>query len=89
LATDYRFFDMLPSGDIHWLAKGNMDDFIGTIRRQWVRPSGSATRTYTFRRNWDFGNQESGAEEYMGIATIVPEVRGDIRFSTEISANLG
>ena len=83
------FFDMLPSGNIHWLSIGNLDDFIGTVRRQWVRPSGSTTRTYTFRRNWDFGNQEAGSEEYMGIATIVPEVKGDIRFSPEISANLG
>jgi hypothetical protein len=83
------FFDMLPSGNIHWHSVGNLDDFIGTISSQWVRPSGSASRTYTLRRNWDFGNQEAGAEEYMGIATIVPEVKGDIRFAPEISANLG
>jgi hypothetical protein len=83
------FFDMLPDGNLHWLSIGNLDDFIGTIERRWVRPAGQATRTFTLRRNWDFGNQEAGAEEYMGVATIVPEVRGDVRFAPEISANLG
>ena len=83
------FFDMLPSGDIHWSSIGNLDDFIGTVGRQWLRPNGQNSRTIVLRRNWDFGNQESGAEEYMGIATVVPETRGDIRFSPEISANLG
>jgi hypothetical protein len=83
------FFDMLPDGNIHWSSIGNLDDFIGTVGSQWVRPNGAASRTVTLRRNWDFGNQEPGAEEYMGIATIVPETRGDIRFAPEISANLG
>lgn len=83
------FFDMHPSGNIHWMSVGNLDDFIGNVGSQWVRPAGATSRTYTFRRNWNFGNQESGAEEYLGVATIVPETRGDIRFSPEVSANLG
>ncbi len=83
------FFDMLPSGDIHWLNVGNLDDFIGTIGKTWIRPDGASSRTITLRRNWDFGNQEAGSEEYMGIATVVPEIKGDIRFADEISANLG
>ncbi|MEZ4920019.1 MAG: hypothetical protein R2792_13025 [Saprospiraceae bacterium] len=83
------FFDTLPDGGIHYLSVGNLDDFIGTIDSMWVRPSGASTRTYTLRRNWNFGNQESGAEEYNGVATIVPETRGDVRFSPEVSANLG
>jgi hypothetical protein len=83
------FFDTLPNGDIHWLSIGNLDDYVGSIGSQWVRPNGANSRTFTFRRNWDFGNQESGAEEYMGIATIVPETRGDVAFAPEISANLG
>lgn len=83
------FFDMLPDGGIHWLSIGNLDDFIGNVGAQWIRPNGVSSRTITMRRNWDFGNQESGSEEYMGIATVVPETRGDIRFSPEISANLG
>jgi len=83
------FFDMLPDGGIHWKSIGNLDDFIGTVGRRWVRPNGQASRTITFRRNWDFGNQEVFNEEYMGIGTVVPETRGDIRFSNEISANLG
>jgi hypothetical protein len=86
---DRDFFDMLPDGNLHWLSIGNLDDFIGTIERRWVRPDGQGSRTFTLRRNWDFGNQESGAEEYMGVATVVPETRGDVRFSPEISANLG
>jgi hypothetical protein len=83
------FFDMLPDGSIHWSSVGNLDDFIGTIGRQWVRPNGASSRTLVLRRNWDFGNQEIGSEEYMGIGTVVPETRGDIRFATEVSANLG
>ncbi len=83
------FFDMLPDGNIHWHSIGNLDDFIGTIQKLWVRPDGASSRSYTLRRNWDFGNQEAGAEEYMGIATVVPEDHGDIKFAPEISANLG
>ncbi len=83
------FFDMLPDGNIHWSSVGNLDDFIGTVGKQWVRPSGSRSRSYTLRRNWDFGNQEAGAEEYNGVATIVPETSGDIKFTNEVSANLG
>ena len=87
--NDRDFFDMLPDGNIHWHSIGNRDDFIGTIGKRWVRPSGSKTRTYTLRRNWDFGNQEAGAEEYNGVATIVPEVSGDVKFSNEVGTNLG
>lgn len=83
------FYDTLPDGNIHWLSIGNLDDFVGNIGSQWVRPNGSALRSFTFRRNWDFGNQEVGSEEYLGVATIVPETRGDVRFSPEIAANLG
>ncbi len=83
------FFDMLPDGNIHWLAVGNLDDFVGHIAGRWIRPDGLTSRTFTLTRNWDFGNQESGAEEYLGVATVVPEMRADIRFSAEISANLG
>ena len=83
------FFDMVPNGNIHWYSVGNLDDFIGTVGAQWIRPAGLRRRTITMRRNWDFGNQESGAEEYVGIATVVPELHSDIRFSPEVSANLG
>jgi len=83
------FFDMLPNGSIHWSSIGNLDDFVGNVGSRWIRPDGASSRTITMRRNWDFGNQEPGSEEYMGIATVVPETRGDIRFSAEISANLG
>jgi hypothetical protein len=83
------FFAMLPDGEIHWNTIGNRDDFVGAIGKQWVRPSGQTTRSYTLRRDWDFGDRESGSEEYLGVATVVPEVRSDIRFSCEVNANLG
>lgn len=83
------FFDMLPDGNIHWHSVGNLDDFVGHIGNEWIRPNGQSTRTIVMRRNWDFGNQEIGNEEYMGIATVVPETRGDIRFAPEVSVNLG
>ena len=83
------FFDMLPNGSIYWSSIGNRDDWIGDIGARWIRPSRASRRTYTFRRNWDFGSNESGNEEYLGIATVVPELRGDIKFSNEVSINLG
>jgi hypothetical protein len=83
------FFDMLPDGNIHWYSVGNLDDWIGWIGSTWMRPAGQASRTFDLRRNWDFGNQESGNEEYLGVATVVPEMRSDIRFSNEVSINLG
>lgn len=83
------FFDMLPDGNIHWYSVGNLDDWIGWIGGTWMRPGGVSSRTFDLRRNWDFGNQESGNEEYLGIATVVPEVRSDIKFSNEVSINLG
>ena len=42
-----------------------------------------------FRREWDFGNQESGNEEYRALITAYPDIRGATRFSNEVSANLG
>jgi hypothetical protein len=83
------FFDMNPDGSIHWEDIGDLDDYVGLIGSQWVRPDGSTLRNFRFRREWNFGDQESGNEEYIGIATIVPETQGDIRFSPEVSANLG
>lgn len=83
------FFDTLPDGNIHWLSIGRTDDFVGTIGSQWIRPNGASSRIVVMRRNWDFGNREPGSEEYMGIATVVPETRGDVAFAPEISANLG
>ena len=83
------FYDMLPDGNLHWLRIGNLDDFIGTVQKFWVRPNGSSSRAITMRRNWDFGDQEGGNEEYLGVATVVPEQRSDIKFSNEVSINVG
>ncbi len=83
------FIDMKPNGGIHWEDIGNLDDFVGTVQQRWIRPNGQASRQYVLQRNFDFGNQESGNEEYRGIATVVPEIRSDIRLTGILSANLG
>jgi hypothetical protein len=83
------FFDMNPDGSIHWEDIGDLDDYVGLIGSDSVRPNGASVRNFRFRRAWNFGDQESGSEEYVGIATIVPELRGDIAFSATVSANLG
>jgi hypothetical protein len=83
------FFDMNPDGSIHWEDIGDLDDYVGLIGSDSVRPNGASVRNFRFRRAWNFGDQESESEEYVGIATIVPELRGDIAFSATVSANLG
>jgi len=71
------------------VARGNRDDLIGEIGRQNVRPNGNSSVDLEFRREWDFGNQESGNEEYRALITAYPDIRGATRFSNEVSINLG
>ena len=83
------FMDMKPNGGVQWEDIGGLDDFVGTIRQLWIRPNGALTRSYVLERDWNFGNQESGDEEYRGIATVVPELRSDFRMTGILKANLG
>ena len=71
------------------VARGNRDDLIGEIGRSSIRPDGNASVDLEFRREWDFGNQESGNEEYRALITAYPDVHGATRFSNEVSVNLG
>lgn len=91
---DPSFYDMRPDGSIHWHSNGNGDDYVGTVISDkypglWVRPDGRSVHTFTYDRDWEFGDQERGDEEYKAIATIVPEIRGDISSSSRVIANLG
>ncbi len=83
------FVDMVPDGGIQWEDIGGLDDYVGPIRSQWIRPRGATSRTYVLERTWNFGDQESGSEEYRAVATVVPEVRSDYRITGIVSANLG
>ena len=86
----FDIYQAYPAGNgLVWHPRGDRDDYVGNIGSQWVKPNGATSRTFTFRRNWDFGNQEAGNEEYRAVATIVPETRGDLRSSNEISVNVG
>jgi hypothetical protein len=71
------------------LPRGNRDDLVGEIARQTVRPNGNSFVDLDLRREFDFGNQESGNEEYVALISAYPDIRGDTRFSNEVSANLG
>lgn len=62
---------------------------VGFIRSTSIRPNGQSSRPFELRRNFNFGNQEVGNEEYYAVATVVPEVRGNLARSNEVSANLG
>ena len=83
------FYTMKPDGNIQWKNTQDTDDYVGYIDGQSLRPNGASSKSLKFRREFDFGDQERGNEEYIGIATIVPELRGDIRFSNLVKANLG
>jgi hypothetical protein len=71
------------------IPRGNRDDLVGSIGSQSVRPDGQAFQDLEFRRAWNFGDQESGNEEYRAIVRAIPDIRGDIAVSSEVSANLG
>lgn len=83
------FYNMKPDGNIQWKNTEDLDDYVGYIDGQWIRPDGSSSRSLKFRREFDFGNQERGDEEYIGIATIVPDLRADMQISNLVKANLG
>lgn len=82
------FFDTLPDGNIHWLSIGNLDDYIGHVFSQWIRPNGRRNHNFNERRDWHFPNNEVGEEEYVAVATVVPEDHGDVAFSNRVDINL-
>ena len=84
-----NYFPQNPRDFATQIARGNRDDLIGEIGRRTVRPNGTAPVDVDIRREWDFGNQESGNEEYRALITAYPDIRGATRFSNEISMNLG
>ena len=71
------------------LPRGNRDDLVGEIARRIVRPNGSVSVDLDVRRDFDFGDRENGNEEYVAMVSAYPDIRGDTRFSNEVSANLG
>ena len=86
-------WNMLPDGRITQVTRGDADDLvpntgneIGSIT---LLPNNQSSRPFEIRRNFDFGGQESGNEEYYAVVTVVPEIRGDLAFSNEVSSNLG
>lgn len=86
-------WNMLPDGQITQVTMGGADDLvpnngdeIGSIT---LLPNNQSSRQFEIRRNFDFGTQEGDNEEYYAVVTVVPEIRGDLAFSNEVSANLG
>ena len=71
------------------VTRGNRDDLVGEIARRTIRPDGEATIALDLRRDFDFGDQEGGNEEYFAMISAYPDIRGDTRFSNEVVANLG
>jgi len=71
------------------LPRGTRDDLVGELARRIVRPNGDAAVDLDVRRDFDFGDRENGNEEYIAMVSAYPDIRGDTRFSNEISANLG
>jgi len=80
----------IPVGGTHKkIPRGNPDDYIGYIGMQVVRPDGEDSKEIQFEREWDFGDQESGNEEYRTLVHAYPEIRRDIQWSNEVRINLG
>jgi hypothetical protein len=51
-----------------------------------IKPNGQPSHTFTLLREFPFPNTEPGPEEYYVAVTVVPEIRGDVQFSSnEIS----
>ena len=82
-------WNILPDGTITRHELGNPDDIIGTLGSILLRPNGQPSRSFNINREFDFGNNEIGREEYYAIVTIVPEVRGDLKQTNEVSIDLG
>lgn len=82
-------WNMLPDGTITRHEIGNPDDFIGKLGSVSIKPDGQPSRTFSIEREFDFGRNEVGREEYFAIVTVVPEIRGDLRRSNEVSIDLG
>ena len=82
-------WNMLPDGQITRHERGDEDDTVGFIGSTTLFPNNQSSRPFEIRRNFNFGDQESGNEEYYAVVTVVPEIRGDLAFSNEVSANLG
>ena len=87
----------LPNGDVVRAEKrGNADDIVGRNRvggiigTTFLRPSGQSSRSFSIRGDFDFGNQESGNEEYYAVVTVVPDIKGDLEITPEFRPiNLG
>ncbi len=70
-------------------ARGNRDDYIGRIDTTHVRPDHESSIDLELRRDWDFGDQERGNEEYRALVHAYPEIRRDMKWSNEVSISLG
>ena len=81
--------NMLPDGQITQVERGGGDDFVGFVGSTTLLPNNQSSRPFEIRRNFDFGRQESDNEEYYAVVTVVPEIKGDLAFSNEVSSNLG
>jgi hypothetical protein len=68
-------------------AVGNQDDHIGQIHFGPVTATASVVhRAHT--REWNFPNNEGGAEEYRALVQVYPEIRTGSAWSNEQSINL-
>lgn len=84
--TDYY----LPKGTgIVKIPRGDSDTYIGHIQTKLARPGGKSYVDIKLSRDWDFGDQEVGNEEYRALIHAIPEICSDLEWSNEISINLG
>ncbi len=60
----------------------------GLIGQTTVRPDSQTQLAVQLEVVEEFGTNEAGVEEYYAVATIVPEVRGDMRISIEVKIDL-
>lgn len=86
-----RYLNLLGAEYLHaHFAVGNIDDDIGVIHfaKNSVRPDGQALVHRSFKRDWDFPDNESGDEEYRALIVVTPEVHAASAWSNEVHINL-
>ena len=80
----------VPAGkSIIRIKKDNPDELVGHVGYAYIPPNHPKKWSKTFKRVWDFGDQEDGDEEYQALVHVVPRICRDMRWTNQINANLG
>lgn len=77
------------SGQTLQFTPGGRDEWPGRIHDGTDLVATDSTVHRSWREDWDFGDQESGSEEYIAMVRVIPEISMGGGWSEQVSANLG